>query len=198
MVPIFSTLSLIPNEVFGISPPILSASIIEGNLDSIWYIIDNETTERIIYSFPEDIDPLLWESLIDGSHTITFYANDTLGNENLANISIIKDTSTSPTFPSNQIPPEDSWVIITVIGVGIGSVIAIGISLGYVLRKRSMLGRKNDIDITLYDRATNESPNNSNLSPRDGNSIILECPNCGWLMSSSAVKCYQCGKVRKD
>ncbi|MFX1587516.1 MAG: hypothetical protein ACFFC1_05115, partial [Promethearchaeota archaeon] len=82
--------------------PIFDLTIIEGNLDSIWYSFDNGVTN---YScgIAGLIDESAWNSLADGIYTLRFYANDTLGNEDYSEVTIIKTSEAEeeiiPGFP---------------------------------------------------------------------------------------------------
>ena len=82
--------------------PIFDLTINEGNLDSIWYSFDNGVTN---YScgIAGQIDENVWNSLADGIYALRFYANDTLGNEDYSEVSIIKTSEAEeeiiPGFP---------------------------------------------------------------------------------------------------
>ena len=82
--------------------PIFDLTITEGNLDSIWYSFDNGVTN---YScgIAGQIDENVWNSLADGIYTLRFYANDTLGNEDYSEVSLIKASEAEeeiiPGFP---------------------------------------------------------------------------------------------------
>ena len=80
-----------PGEVIGLTSPIYNFSIQEGNLDSIWYRLDDGAFYFINDTFGQ-IDQTLWDSSGDGSITIRFYANDTLSNIGYAEIIVVKDS----------------------------------------------------------------------------------------------------------
>jgi parallel beta-helix repeat protein len=67
-------------------------SILEGNLDSIWYSFN----EGENYSAPSNvgtIDQSAWDACGNGLTNLTFYVNDTLGNIEFSKITIQKDES---------------------------------------------------------------------------------------------------------
>jgi len=80
-----------PNEgdIFTTTPPTFNLSIIESNLDSIWYTID-EGPNSIICSCNGQIDYQFWLALEPREHTLCFYANDTLSNVGFIEVVIVK------------------------------------------------------------------------------------------------------------
>ena len=82
------------NDLIGVSAPTYSLSITEGNLDSIWYSLNGGTiSNSSVVSASGTIDQALWDAELDGNVTITFWANDTLGNLGINTVKIQKDTS---------------------------------------------------------------------------------------------------------
>lgn len=80
------------NQEFGDAAPQFSLQIIEVNLDSIWYTIDDDNL-TIVNMASAQIDQMVWNSLEKGTHIIKFYVNDTAGNEGFAQVSVKKGTS---------------------------------------------------------------------------------------------------------
>ena len=78
------------NEFFGSLAPNFDLSIIEGNKDTIWYTLDDGTT-NITCGLSGQIDQTEWNKKGNGTFTIIFYANDTLGNEGSAEVVVCKD-----------------------------------------------------------------------------------------------------------
>ncbi|KKM95301.1 hypothetical protein LCGC14_1189580 [marine sediment metagenome] len=70
----------IGGQVFNETSPVFEISISETNLDSIWYTFDGGTNNFTILVLIDSIDQGLWDITSNGNVTITFYANDTLGN----------------------------------------------------------------------------------------------------------------------
>jgi len=77
------------NQEFEAAPS-YDLSIEEGNLDKIWYTLNDGATYKFITSLSGMIDQAVWGGISEGSVTITFFANDTLGNVNSESIFIYK------------------------------------------------------------------------------------------------------------
>ena len=78
--PIISIDFPLPNSIFGFEIPMYDILIDELNLDTIWYTIDGALKKYIITSLVGTLNHTVWESLSEGIHTISFYANDSSGN----------------------------------------------------------------------------------------------------------------------
>ena len=74
-------------ELFGIMPPNITLSVFDGNLDDVWYQLENASVTTSNYSWTGFILQGIWDQVGNGTVTIKFYANDTIGN--LANTEII-------------------------------------------------------------------------------------------------------------
>ncbi|MFW9873096.1 MAG: NosD domain-containing protein [Candidatus Thorarchaeota archaeon] len=98
------------NQLFGIGPPSYDLTIIEGNLDSIWYTLDDGETNITVSGITGLINQALWDSLLNGYVTIRFYANDTLGNVNFDEVTIVKDAPVPPSSP--RIPGYNLIIIL--------------------------------------------------------------------------------------
>ena len=70
--------------------PTFDLTIIEDHLDSTWYSLDGGLTKIFFNGLTGSIDPLEWRLIGDDTIQIKFYANDTLGNEDYTEITIIK------------------------------------------------------------------------------------------------------------
>ncbi len=92
---------------FGVSAPSFSITITDDHLDSVWYSLDGGLTTYAITT-NATIDQTAWAALSEGSITVTFYANDTLGNEASEDVNITKS------IPAGG---PDMGVIITIIVV---------------------------------------------------------------------------------
>jgi len=79
------------NGVFQEIAPNFDLSISDGNLDSIWYTLDSGLTNIISLLPTGTIDQTVWESYSNGTVTIKFYANDTIGNIESEEATIQKD-----------------------------------------------------------------------------------------------------------
>ena len=77
-------------QVFSTIAPNFIVEINDINLDAMWYTIDDGIT-NIIFIVNGTIDQTNWTAHIEGSVTLIFYANDTLGNIGSSQIVITKD-----------------------------------------------------------------------------------------------------------
>jgi hypothetical protein len=112
---------------FGVNAPAFIITVTDDHLDSIWYSLDEGLTTHDITS-NATIDQTVWAALSEGSITITFYANDTLGNLSFEDVSITKS------IPSGGADPTIITVVIVVSIVG-GVVVIAGV---YVFMKRRL------------------------------------------------------------
>jgi len=101
--PIIIVNSPADDDLFGSSAPTFNVRITDGNLDSMWYTLDGGLN-NYIFTGNGTINPTAWAALLDGPVTITFYANDTFGHLESAEVNAIKDTQ-APTIIINS--PED-------------------------------------------------------------------------------------------
>jgi len=80
------------NQTAFATPPFINLTIIEPNLQSVWYRFGNmnlNITNNLTFYF----DLGLWDNLTQGTFIIRFFANDTLGNlNNIYQLYLSKDT----------------------------------------------------------------------------------------------------------
>ncbi|MFX1480979.1 MAG: hypothetical protein ACFFCI_23085, partial [Promethearchaeota archaeon] len=74
---------------FNSTPPEFTVEIKDPNLDKMWYTLTGDPTK---YFFLTNGTLLGWAGLGDGLITVTFYANDSAGNEFSDSVDINKDT----------------------------------------------------------------------------------------------------------
>jgi len=92
------------NEFFGSMAPNFDISIFEPDLNTTWYNLNGGA--NIIFSgLTGTINQTIWNNINEGSVTIRFNANDTMGNEGFFDVLIYKDT-TAPTSLLSFIPYE--------------------------------------------------------------------------------------------
>jgi ABC-type transport system substrate-binding protein len=84
-------------DKFGTDPPVYNIDVNEANLDTIWYTLDNGTTNITISELNGVIDDDEWNAQPDGYVTIRFYANDAMGREGTAIVIVTK--SVPPGIP---------------------------------------------------------------------------------------------------
>jgi len=94
-------------EVFGESAPDFNVEITDILLDTMWYKIDNGFTNITLIS-NGTINQVLWDSLPEGNIIIRFYANDSAGNIEFAEVTIKKDVN-APIIAINN--PQKDHVI---------------------------------------------------------------------------------------
>ena len=74
-------------EEFGNNAPSFNIVVTDDHLDMIWYSFDGGLTT---YTTNTSFNQLAWSALPEGIITITFYANDTLGNEASEHVTVVK------------------------------------------------------------------------------------------------------------
>jgi len=93
--------SPLPNELFGSLAPNFTVEITDSNgIDAMWYTLDAGLTNFTLIT-NGTIDQIEWDAQTNGTVTITFYANDTLGNLGSNSIVIRKDVLSGPTILIN-------------------------------------------------------------------------------------------------
>jgi len=112
---------------FGVSAPAFIITITDDHLDSIWYSLDGGVTTHAITT-NATIDQTAWSALSEGSITITFYANDTIGNLSFEELTITK-----------SIPPagDDLTILIVIIVVSVVGGVAVIAGLYIFMKKRA-------------------------------------------------------------
>ncbi|MFX0036754.1 MAG: hypothetical protein ACFE9I_14080 [Candidatus Hermodarchaeota archaeon] len=84
-----------PNQLgfFGRISPIFDISINNSNLDSTWYTLDGGLTNITFSGITRTINQAEWDKHGEGIVEIRFYMNNTNGNEEYVEVSVIKDIS---------------------------------------------------------------------------------------------------------
>jgi len=83
--------SPISNQLFGITPPDFSLTILDSDLDARWYSLDGGNTNVSFSGLTGTIDQTEWDKIGNGTVTITFYANDTINNIGQTEVLVRKD-----------------------------------------------------------------------------------------------------------
>ena len=109
-----------PNDEFGTTSPAYDISINEPHLDQIWYTLDGGITNISITFLSGSIVQTVWDGVSLGAVTITFYANDTLGNIRFMSVGVIKIIEPSE-------PPNLLGTIATVLSIIGGTFTVLGI-----------------------------------------------------------------------
>jgi len=91
LAPILTIVSPLPNQLFGPTAPTYSLTVVEGNIDTMWYTFDGGINN---YTFTETggtINQVVWDSLANGTLTLRFYINDSIGNLGFDEVTIRRD-----------------------------------------------------------------------------------------------------------
>ena len=95
-------------DIFEHTAPTFSLSIVESNLDLVWYTLDDGITNFSIVALSGTIDQSEWNKFGNGTITLKFYARDLVGNEGMSQIIIRKDIA-APTITIN-LPQQDEKI----------------------------------------------------------------------------------------
>ncbi len=83
--------SPLKNVLYGTDPPDYNITIVDENIDSNWYSLDGGLTNLKILESSGGIDQNEWDKFVNGTVTITFFANDTANNIEQAEVTVRKD-----------------------------------------------------------------------------------------------------------
>jgi len=108
--PTITIVNPIADESFASTAPLFIVGIHDTNLDQMWYTLGSNTTKHF-FTANGSIVQSAWDLLAQGTLPITFYANDTIGNENSASVNVIKK------LPSRGIPGYNSYIIVGIVGI---------------------------------------------------------------------------------
>ncbi|MFW9829067.1 MAG: hypothetical protein ACFFEY_15935 [Candidatus Thorarchaeota archaeon] len=122
--PIINILYPQENQTFGRIAPSYDISIIEPNLDKIWYTLDGGLNNVTITNLSGKINQILWNALPEGAVTIRFYANDTMGYLSYEDIIIYK-----------KYEPDNAIIIIFIFILSVASVVAVSGTSYYYYQK---------------------------------------------------------------
>ncbi len=79
------------NSKFGRRPPEYNISIVDKNLEAVWYTIDGGATNITIANTTGIIKESIWNVTAEGSVTLIFYALDKAGNIGSKNVTFSKE-----------------------------------------------------------------------------------------------------------
>ncbi len=91
------------NDFFGASAPSFEITIVEPNLNTVGYTLDDGLINKTFTGLTGTIDQTEWDKKGHGAVTIRFYANDSFGREGSAEVVFDKDLA-SPTSLVSFIP----------------------------------------------------------------------------------------------
>jgi len=104
-----------PNQIFYEEAPSFDLTIVEQNLDAIWYTLDDGLI-TFLCGTSGNINNLYWNAIPPGFYILKFYTNDTVGNIGFSEVTIKKEDP--------AIPGYNPFVLSLILLVGI-----LGISL---------------------------------------------------------------------
>jgi len=78
-------------DVFSNTAPSFNVRITDHYLNTMWYTIDGGL-HNYTFTTNSTINQTVWNTMLDGAYTLTFYANDDLGHIGSAGVNFIKDT----------------------------------------------------------------------------------------------------------
>ncbi len=115
--PVITVVNPSSEKLFGVSPPVFNLTVAEEQLNCTWLSLSNGTTEFVqelsftsggsVVEISGQINQTFWNCFSDGNITVRFYANDSSGNLNWKDITVIKDA----TDPTISILNLESWQI---------------------------------------------------------------------------------------
>jgi len=92
------------NDLYHSIAPTFELAIQEPYLETTWYTLDDGVTPISFTGLTGNIDQSEWDKLGNGTVTIQFYANDTVGNEGMSQITIHKDIAAPIVYINYPIP----------------------------------------------------------------------------------------------
>jgi hypothetical protein len=98
-------------EIFE-DPPIFDITVVEPNLEEMWYTLDGGLTNITMSNTDGIISQSVWNSASDGPLTIRFYARDAAGNVAYDDVYVVKRSTGQPAPPG--IPGYNLFAIIGV------------------------------------------------------------------------------------
>ena len=113
--PQISIFSPVENQEFTLVSPVYNISILEANLESVWYTIDNGANNFTFTSLTGTINQIAWDAAPVGPVTIQFYARDDVGNIGTSSVIVAKIPSDTPTPPG--IPGYNLMLVIGIVSV---------------------------------------------------------------------------------
>jgi len=151
LIPDFTIISPVIDELFGIQPFSFELSIIEPNLDTTWCILNGQFT----YFFSGElgtVDSAIWDLCDDGIINIKFYVNDTVGNLQSKEISIRKDTTAPETLlifiPHTEPNTINKTTLLTLEAIDLGDFGVLRIE--YAINDSSWFIYNGPFDLSIY------------------------------------------------
>ena len=165
------------NELFGEAAPPLIVTINDSSgVNTMWYNLNGGT--NIIFIANGTIDSTEWGNMPNGTVTITFYANDSVGNVAFASVTVRKDIEGPGAF-------DPVLILMAILGI-ISFVIIIGVIMTLMRSRKKQLVIIKEPPKIFPQKVEPEKVEKIEITP----SI---CPNCGTKLSGKEKFCTYCG-----
>jgi parallel beta-helix repeat protein len=123
--PVIIINSPLAGETFGAIAPSFIVTVTDAFILDMWYSFDAGLT-KFFFTTNGTIDQTVWDSLPEGTLTITFFANDTAGNVASETVSVVK-----------ALPEDNSLLLILIISISIVSGIAVITAIMLIRRRKA-------------------------------------------------------------
>ena len=106
-IPLINIISPTLNQEFGNQPPDFTITITDSSsIVSMWYTLDGGINNDSFTGLTDSIATIPWGAAPEGELTLSFYAEDEIGNVGFLSRIIIKNLSVIPSEPPPDIPDE--------------------------------------------------------------------------------------------
>ena len=159
--------------------PNFDISITEPNLHTSWYTIDDGITNINFTGSTGMIEQTEWDKKPNGPVIIKFYANDTVGHENFAEVIVHKHVPVNIT---------DFYIIIIVVGViSVIGIVTIGI---IIYRKKRVII---EIPRLEYNKIKKKKEKKKRKRVTEMEPKLINCPFCHTEITTDQNYCTYCG-----
>ncbi|MFX1266821.1 MAG: hypothetical protein ACFFAK_02535, partial [Promethearchaeota archaeon] len=150
-------------------PPYFEISVVESNIDTMWYTIDGGLNNYVISQDTGYIDSGAWNAAPEGAVIIRFYVSDRAGNIGFEDVIIQKNA-----------PP---YSLITIISVAIA---ALSIFIGILLILYIVLSRKRKYE---SDKFKEPKKPEIGVKPEYGYFVCPYCHNENHIKNNYCIYC---------
>ncbi|MFX1360054.1 MAG: hypothetical protein ACFE8T_06900 [Promethearchaeota archaeon] len=172
--PVITINSPLFGDQFTTMPPYFEISVVESNIDTMWYTIDGGLNNYAISQDTGYIDSGAWNSAPNGAITIRFYVRDKAGNIDYDDEIIQKN---APPY----IPPDNSLIIIISVAIA-----ALSIFIGILLILYIVLSRKRKYE---SDKFKEPKKPEIGVKPEYGYFVCRYCHNENHIKNNYCIYC---------
>ena len=140
-------------DFFGSTAPNFEISIVEPNLNTTWYTLDDGLINKIFTGLTGEINQTEWDKKGHGAVTIRFYANDSFGREEYGEVIINKDlnpptslVSFIPYWGINEVNRSTAFILTADDGLGSGVSV-----IKYKINNSAWADYTGPFDLSSYD-----------------------------------------------